>query len=225
VVDGPAADREGPDAGLLAEPMRSRWSPSVFDDTHRLAPAQLTGLLTAAAWAPSAGNSQPWRLLVAERGDPLHDALVATLSRGNSGWVPRASAVLVVASQTARAPGEEKDPTPSSAYDAGQAAAHVTLQARATGLDAHQFAGFDRQAFARHAGVPDWFTVVAGIAVGRHGDPASAEPSIAEREQRPRRRRALSQTAYAGAWGQPWRPSRPGADRGPLDASPRAICR
>jgi nitroreductase len=204
--DAGRPDEDAPDAGLLAEPMRSRWSPSVFDDTHRLTAAELTALVTAAAWAPSAGNTQPWRLLVAERGEPLHATLVDALSRGNAGWVPRASALLVVAAQTARAPGEEKDPTPSSLYDAGQAAAHVTLQARATGLDAHQFAGFDREAFARQAGVPAWFTVVAGIAVGRHGDPASVDPAIADRERRSRQRRPLSQTAYAGRWKEPWRP-------------------
>lgn len=200
----PAGDQD-----RLAEPMRSRWSPSVFDEAHVLAREDLEALLLAAAWAPSAGNTQPWRLLVAERGDALHRTLVATLSRGNSGWVPRASVVFVVTAQTARGPGEAKDPTPSSLYDAGQAVAHVTLQARATGLDTHQFAGFDRVAFAREAGVPGWFTAVAGIAVGRHLPPDGqdgVDPRDAERELRVRARRPLSETAYAGRWGQPWRP-------------------
>jgi len=33
-------------------------------------------------------------------------------------------------------------------HDAGQAAAHLTFQARAMGLHAHQFAGFDHDALA-----------------------------------------------------------------------------
>lgn len=199
------------DQALLAEPMRSRWSPSVLDPRHELAADELEALLLSAAWAPSAGNSQPWRLLVAPRGSGLHDALVATLSRGNSGWVPRASVVLVVTAQTGRAPDDEKDPTPTAMYDAGQAAAHLTLQAQATGLHAHQFAGFDKAAFADAAGVPAWHTVVAGIAVGRwlpveeRVGPLAVDPRDAEREERPRRRRDLAETAYAGRWGEPWR--------------------
>lgn len=199
------------DQARLAEPMRSRWSASVFDPRHRLAPAELEELLLAAAWAPSAGNSQPWRLLVAERGTPLHDALVATLSRGNAGWVPSASVVLVVTAQTGRGPDDAKDPTATALYDAGQAAAHLTLQAQATGLHAHQFAGFDHEALGRAAGVPAWHTVVAGIAVGRRlpvaerVGPLAVDPRDAEREQRPRRRRPLAETAYADRWGRPWR--------------------
>lgn len=55
---------------LLAE----RWSPRGLDRTHRLDDAALTALLEAARWAPSAGNSQPWRFLVARRGDAAFGA-------------------------------------------------------------------------------------------------------------------------------------------------------
>ena len=57
---------------LLAEPMRSRWSPSVFDDTHVLDRDQLRLLLYAARWAPSCGNAQPAAFVVAERGSESH---------------------------------------------------------------------------------------------------------------------------------------------------------
>ena len=78
----------GADAGAqesLAEPMRSRWSPSVFDDTHVLDAEQVRLLVTAARWAPSCGNAQPAHFVVAERGSPSHQVLVRHLSRGNSG--------------------------------------------------------------------------------------------------------------------------------------------
>src|SRR5260221_635711 len=45
---------------LLAE----RWSPRGFDQSHQVSENQVTALLEAARWAPSAGNSQPWRFLV-----------------------------------------------------------------------------------------------------------------------------------------------------------------
>ena len=48
---------------LLAE----RWSPRALDPRHELAEDQLTALLEAARWAPSASNTQPWRFAVALR--------------------------------------------------------------------------------------------------------------------------------------------------------------
>ena len=48
---------------LLAE----RWSPRGFDRAHEIGDEALAALLEAARWAPSAGNSQPWRFLVTRR--------------------------------------------------------------------------------------------------------------------------------------------------------------
>ena len=198
----------GAEAGAqetLAEPMRSRWSPSVFDDTHVLDRDQVVLLLTAARWAPSCGNAQPAHFVVAERGSPSHGVLVRHLSRGNSGWVPRASLVLVVGAQFAPDEQGEGGYKPRYAdYDTGQAAAHVTLQAREMGLEAHQFAGFDKEAVAAELGVPAYVRLLAGIAVGVPGDPAGVPARDAERDQRVRRREPLSARAHGDRWGTPW---------------------
>jgi nitroreductase len=193
------------DQQSLAEPMRSRRSTSVFDDRYELTDSELELLLTAARWAPSWGNLQPWAFVVARRGGPAHQALLPRLRRGNSIWVPRASLVLLTAAQIA--PAQEGDgfkDAGSSCYDLGQAAAHLTLQATAMGLSAHQFAGFDRQGTAEDVGVPAHFRVLSGIAVGRHGDPAAVSERDREREQRPRRRRSIEEFVYVDHWGQPW---------------------
>jgi len=195
-----------PSAQPLAEPMRSRWSPSIFDDQHRLSGEQIETLLHAAQWAPSYGNTQPWAFVVAERGSASHAVLTRHLNRGNSGWVPRASAVFVAATQVAADPsGNELKGAFYACYDLGQAAAHLTLQARAMGLHAHQFGGFDREAVAAELGVPDWFRVLSGIAVGVRGRPEDAPERDREREQRERRRRPLEELAHGAAWGDPWR--------------------
>ena len=193
------------DQALLAEPMRSRWSPSFFDAAHVLTTDQLRRLLVAAQWAPSCGNAQPAGFIVAERGSASHQVLTRHLSRGNSGWVPRASAVLVVAAQVAPDEQGEGGYKPFHAeYDAGQAAAHVTLQAQAMGLAAHQFAGFDKEAVARDLGVPDHYKVMAAIAVGVPGDPDDVPEQDRDREHRPRRRRPLAALAHGPRWGVPW---------------------
>jgi nitroreductase len=190
---------------LLAEPMRSRWSPSIFDDTHVLSPDQLRLLLLAAQWAPSCGNAQPAAFVVAERGSESHQVLVPHLSRGNSRWVPRASAVLIVAAQLAPDDDGEGGYKPFHAeYDTGQAAAHVTLQAHAMGLRAHQFGGFDKDAVARELGVPAYYKVMAGIAVGVPGDPEDVPERDRDREHRVRHRRPLARIAHGPRWGVPW---------------------
>lgn len=187
----------------IVEPLRSRWSPSVFDATHELSDAEITRLLEAAQWAPSSGNRQPWGYLVAVRGNDAHAALVPHLSRGNSGWVPRASVVFIAVAVTAPEGEEPGDPT-YPLHDLGQASAHLTLQAKAMGLDAHQFGGFDHEAVAEALGVPARARVVAGIAVGVRGNPAEVSERDAERDHRVRSRRPLSETAYGDRWGTPW---------------------
>jgi nitroreductase len=190
---------------LLAEPMRSRWSPSVFDDTHVVDRVQVTTLLTAARWAPSCGNAQPAHFVVAERGSTAHGVLVRHLSRGNSRWVPRASLVLLVGAQHAPDERGEGGYKPEHAdYDTGQAAAHLTLQAVAMGLHAHQFAGFDKEAVAAELGVPHHVRLLAGIAVGVRGDATDVPAHDAERDQRVRRREPLLARVHGDVWGIPW---------------------
>ncbi len=194
-----------PSAEALAEPLRSRWSPSIFDAEHRLSAEQVETLLHAAQWAPSYGNTQPWAFVVAERGSASHAVLTRHLSRGNAGWVPRASVVFVAATQVAPDPtGNDLKGASYACYDLGQAAAHLTLQARAMGLHAHQFGGFDRDAVARELGVPDHFRVMSGIAVGLRGNPAEVPERDRERERRERRRKPLAEFAYGASWGHPW---------------------
>ncbi len=194
-----------PGAEDLSEPLRSRWSPSVYDDAHTLTRAEIDQLLHAAQWAPSAGNSQPWVFFVCERGSANHDRLVPHLSRGNSGWVPRASVVFVTAAHVLT--GNDADAPAYSdyaLYDVGQAAAHLTLQARSMGLHSHQFAGFDHEALAADLGLPATHVLLTGIAVGVQGDPASVDERTAARDERPRERRGLDEIARAGTFLEPW---------------------
>lgn len=186
----------------IAEPLQSRWSPSIFDAEHTLSSEEITRLLEAAQWAPSAGNRQPWRYLVAVRGSATHDAFVPHLSRGNSGWVPRASVVLISVAMLAEE-GEEPGDVTYPAHDVGQATAHLTLQARAMGLHAHQFAGFDHDAVAEALGVPPHAKVIAAVAVGVRGNPAEVSERDAEREHKERNRRPLTETAFT-RWGEAW---------------------
>ena len=194
-----------PGAEGLAEPMRSRWSPSVYDDLHELDDDAVGQLLHAAQWAPSCGNTQPASFLVCRRGTANHKRLVDTLSRGNAGWVPRASVVFVGVARVDREDDPDHGCAGFATYDVGQAAAHLTLQARAMGLHAHQFSGFDHARLATEMEVPETHRVLAGVAVGVLGDPSDVDERTAGRDHKERVRRDLAELAFSGRWGEdPW---------------------
>lgn len=186
-----------------------RWSPRAYDETHVLSPGDLGSILEAARWSPSAGNTQPWSFIVGLRGDDTFEAFRATHSRGNTAWTGRASALLISLHQVESGPDHEIPWNTYTQYDLGQAAAHLSVQAHALGLHAHQFAGFDHEAAAEAFGVPSHWAVTTGIAIGKLADPSVLDEATREKELRPRTRRPLREFVFTGAWGQT--PYEPGA--------------
>ncbi|MBD7957522.1 nitroreductase family protein [Microbacterium sp. Sa4CUA7] len=180
-----AATTEAPILDILT----TRWSPRIFDATAPIDEAALASALEAARWAPSANNSQPWRLIVARRGTSAHTDILNTLMGFNQAWAGAASALVVFATETAR----DGSPLPWAAYDTGQAAAHFTIQAHAGGLHTHQMGGFDREALAAVCGLAPGMLPVTVMAVGELGDIAAAPDALRERENAPRVRRPLTE--------------------------------
>ena len=170
---------------LLAE----RWSPRGFDQAHEIGDEALAALLEAARWAPSAGNSQPWRFLVTRRGEPAHDRLFAALAPGNQAWAGAASALILVAARTA---GDDGRPQRWALYDTGQAVAALVTQAQADGLSVHQMGGFDTGAVRAELGLGQDLTPVVVLAVGHHDTEAGLPGPLAAREAAPRTRHPLS---------------------------------
>jgi nitroreductase len=170
-----------PKAAVTAAPLHpllaERWSPRAFDPQYELTDVQLTALLEAARWAPSASNSQPWRFAVARRGTVAHAAVFDALAPGNQAWAHAASALIVAAAATVGPDGGER---PWAVYDTGQAVAHLSVQAQQEGLAVHQMGGFDRDRLA--AALPPGVTPVAVLAVGRRDDPARLAEPFAGRE-------------------------------------------
>jgi nitroreductase len=169
---------------LLSE----RWSPRGFDRDHLVGDDEVAALLEAARWAPSARNSQPWRFLVARRGQDAHGQLFAALHPGNQEWAGAASALVLVAARTA----VDGAAQPFALYDTGQAVALLVTQAQAHGLSAHQIGGFDGAAVRTAFGLDDNLTPVVIIAVGRADPDADLPEHLAVRETAPRTRYPVS---------------------------------
>src|SRR3954468_16810447 len=181
-----AATTAAPLHPLLAE----RWSPCALDAGHDFPVDQLTALLEAARWAPSASNTQPWRFAVALRGSAEYAALLDALAPGNQAWAHAASALVVAAAETS---GPDGTPRPWAVYDTGQAVAHLSVQAEHEGLAVHQLGGFDRDRVAALLAAPGEVTPLVVLAVGRRADEVQLPEPFASREAAARDRLPLDQ--------------------------------
>ena len=70
-----------------------RWSPRAFDGSAMPQDDVLT-IFEAARWAPSAFNTQPWRILYARRDTEQWPLFFDLLVERNKVWCVRASALL-----------------------------------------------------------------------------------------------------------------------------------
>lgn len=157
-------------------------------------------ILEAARWAPSYGNTQPWRFVVVEGAAALADVRAA-LTEGNV-WAKRAP-VLVVASAK---PEDAKivDGKTYYLFDLGLTIENLLLQAVELGLVAHPMGGWNEQQIKRALGIPDDVRVVVVVALGYPGRVEDLDEPTREKEQRPRTRKARHEVVFADRWGQPW---------------------
>lgn len=175
--------------------LAGRWSPRGFDVSHVLGDDELGSVLEAARWAPSSANSQPWRFIVGLRGSATFDAIFDALTGGNLAWANRASALLVVIAQVADEGGKA---LPWAEYDAGQAAAYLSVQAESMGLSVHQMGGFDRAKVSEAFDLPDSLRPMTAVAIGVIDPEADLVEPFASREREPRVRKPLAELVVAG---------------------------
>jgi nitroreductase len=134
--------------------------------------AELMRLFEAARWAPSSGNQQPWRFVLAERDTPSFDAVFSVLAPFNQEWCARAAALVVVCTDTVRvAATGEKAVRRLAAFDAGAAWMSLALQGSAMGLVVRGMEGFDHVRARDVLAAPEGIDVLAVVAVGLPGDP------------------------------------------------------
>jgi nitroreductase len=180
--------------------LRERWSPRAFaarpvphDDVLRL--------LEAARWAPSSGNGQPWRFVLAPQADPdAFGRALESLNAGNVVWAQHAPLLILAAAQMRR---EDGAPNRTALYDLGQAVAHLSVQATALGLWIHQIGGFDQPQARELFAIPEGYEPVTWIAIGELGDYETLPEPLRERERAPRARQPLEAFVFGGGWGRP----------------------
>ncbi len=145
-----------------------RWSPRAMSGAA-LDEATLFRLFEAARWAPSSGNSQPWRFAYAIQGREEFARFFECLDAGNQAWCQRAGALLVVASKMV---SERGRPLRNHAFDTGSAWVSLAFQASAMGLVAHGMGGYDVEKAKTAVSLPADHEVQCMVALGYPGDVA-----------------------------------------------------
>ncbi|MFE5880893.1 nitroreductase family protein [Streptomyces hydrogenans] len=170
--------RRGPESlGGLHPLLAGRFSPYRFDPAGGVGDEALRLLLEAARWAPSAGNAQPWGFFTGRPGEPGHARVVPYLAPSAARWVVDAG-LLVVTLARRHVGDTELLYSEFADYDLGQAVAHMTVQAQAMGLAAHQFRAFDLEGLTKELDPTPGWAVVSMVALGRAAD---APPETRER--------------------------------------------
>jgi nitroreductase len=177
-----------------------RWSPRAFT-AEPMPEADLLSMIEAGHWAASSYNSQPWRFVYARRDTADWPTLLGLLNDFNRSWAERASALVIVVSNSLMLPpGAEKAvPSHSHSFDTGMATAQFILQGMKLGYHSHGMVGFDMQRAFAELNVPEGHRVEAAFAVGRIGDKSILPEGLQAREQ-PSPRRAMREVAIAGAF-------------------------
>ncbi|MDF1701726.1 MAG: nitroreductase family protein [Planctomycetota bacterium] len=193
-------DKRAPADHPIDDLVAARWSPYVFRD-ETLEAGVVASLLEAARWAPSSYNEQPWRFLVGRKGDAAWQGIHDCLVEPNQAWAQAAPVLMVSVASMRYARGDK--PNAHAWHDVGLATGNLLAEATARGLLAHQMGGFFPDRLRERFGLPEHFEPCAAIAIGHRGDPATAAPELAAREQGPRTRRAVAEFAFGDSWGQP----------------------
>ncbi len=176
-----------------------RWSPRTFADKS-ISADDLTKIFTAASWAASSSNEQPWRFLIGHKGDQTFAKILDSLVEFNQMWAKSADVlVLTVAKKSFTKNGSENL---WALHDVGAASTTMALQAVSLGIHTHGMAGFDRDKARVNFAIPDDYEPVAVWAMGYLGELAALPENFQTMEQAPRTRKSLNEIVFA-EWDKP----------------------
>ncbi len=147
--------------------IQQRWSSRSFDSNKSIPQEEINSLIEAARWAPSSFNDQPWRFLIAKKGDARFDAISNSLFEFNQMWATDAPVYIMVAGAKNR---EDGTPNAAYVYDCGQAVAYLTIEGTQRNIMMHQMGGFDKTKLHQDLKLNDDVDVLVVIAVGYYHD-------------------------------------------------------
>ena len=188
--------KAGPVESGVVEVILKRWSPRSFAEKP-VSSSDLTKIFTAAAWAASSYNEQPWRFLVGRKGDETYAKILDSLIEFNQTWAKTAPVLILSVSK--RTFTQNGSPNPYGLHDTGAASANMSLQATALGMHTHGMGGVDKDRARANFAIPEDFEVGAAWALGYLGEPEALPEAYQAMEKAKRTRKGLGEIVFS-AW-------------------------
>ncbi len=171
--------------------LKKRWSPRAFSE-QEVAKQDLLLILEAARWSASCNNEQPWRFLSGIKNqDETHSKILEVLAEGNQIWAKDAPVLMLIYAK--KTFSYNNKPNNWAEYDAGQAAANLSIQAMDMNIYVHQMAGFDKDAALGLISSEEDLVAVTAIALGYLGKPEQLPEKQRNWETAERTRKDLSE--------------------------------
>ncbi len=159
--------------------IQTRWSPRAFSP-EKVSRQDLLPLFEAARYAPSCFNEQPWRYILALEDEDI-ERMRGILTADNRLWADKAPALLLVMAHNRFAYNDKENYW--HMFDAGTAWGFLSLEAERRGLITHAMGGFSRKRARESFNIPEEYTVICVVAIGKMGDKAELHEKFVEREQ------------------------------------------
>lgn len=170
--------------------IEKRWSPRAFSN-NALEAKEVKQIFTAASWAASANNEQPWSYIYALNGTSGFENLWNCLSEGNKPWTKNVPLIFVALYRTTFK--RNGKPNPWALHDLGMANSQLLLQAASHDIYGHLMAGFDADKTKQVLELDvDLVPACFGV-LGYLGDPDSLEEPYKSREKAERTRIGISE--------------------------------
>jgi nitroreductase len=179
----------------LHDLIQGRESRRIIDPRRSIEEEKIFSLLESARWAPSCGNSQPWRFVVSR--DESLENVKNCLSRGNN-WALNAPLIFIPVSKSdldCQITGRDYYP-----LGLGLAIENMLLQGIYMGLVMHPIAGFKEGPLKEILNIPEEYSIYAIIIVGYPGSPEDVDERTLEKENAPRERKPLEEIVFWESW-------------------------
>jgi len=166
-------------------------------DTRPVPVEVIRRMLAAATYAPSCGNTQPWRFVVASE-EPALGRVKQGLSEGNY-WAKKAPVIILVLTKV-DLDVRRNDGRDYAFFDTGMANMALMMQATREGLTAHSIAGFDPVLIKRNLEIPSEYTLLTLVNIGYPGSEDGLNEKHKEQEHGPRVRKDPAEVISWNRW-------------------------
>jgi nitroreductase len=157
----------------------------------------LARIMTAATYAPSCFNNQPWRFLVVSRDREL-EIVKENLTGGNY-WAKKAPVIVAVFTRP-ELDCRLSDRRDYAFFSTGLAVENLVLQATKEGLIAHPIAGYKPLPLKEAFGVDPEMILLTLVIIGYPGDEAHLNDKHRELEHSTRDRKPEDQVIMYNLW-------------------------